>query len=99
MRTEENDERKLSVYFPTPLLNELNNIAKQLDRSRSWVLQKAWELARQDMKKFQGPYPDELVDRFKSVSRRYSQATQGMSQEQIEETAVNAVKKIRRKKH
>ena len=98
MRTEK-DERKLSVYLPRPILDELNALAEQLDRSKSWVLQKAWELARQDMKKFQGPYPDELVDRFKSVSRRYSQATQEMSQEQIEETAVNAVKKIRRKKH
>ena len=51
MRTEK-DERKLSVYLPRPILDELNVIAAQLDRSKSWVLQKAWELARQDMRKF-----------------------------------------------
>ncbi|MDO8519455.1 MAG: ribbon-helix-helix protein, CopG family [Deltaproteobacteria bacterium] len=96
MRTEK-DERKLSVYLPRPILRELNALAEQLDRSKSWVLQKAWELARQDMKKFQGPYPEELVDRFKNISRRYSQATRGMSEEEIESTAVKAVRKIRKK--
>ena len=96
MRTEK-DERKLSVYLPRPILDELNVIAAQLDRSKSWVLQKAWELARQDMRKFQGPYPEELLDRFKNVSRRYSQATQGMLEEGVEKLALNAIKRIRRK--
>lgn len=97
MRTEK-DERKLSVYLPRPILDELNTIAAQLDRSKSWVLQKAWELARQDMKKFQGPYPEELLDRFKNLSRRYSQTTQGLPDEKVEELALNAVRKIRKKK-
>ena len=92
-------ERKLSVYLPRPILQELNVIAEQLDRSKSWVLQKAWELARQDMKKFRGPYPAGLVDRFKNISRRYSQATRGMSEEEIEEIALKAVKKARKKQN
>ena len=40
------DKRKQSLYFPEEMLNEIHREAARLDRSFSWVVQKAWELAR-----------------------------------------------------
>ena len=74
-------------------------MALRLERSKSWVLQKAWELARQDIKKLHSPYPEDLVTRFKNISRRYSQATQGMSEKEVNKLAVDAVRKIRKKRN
>lgn len=40
------DKRKQSLYFPDDMLKEIQDEAKRLDRSYSWVVQKAWEVAR-----------------------------------------------------
>lgn len=40
------DKRKQSLYFPEEMLNEIHREANRLDRSFSWVVQKAWEIAR-----------------------------------------------------
>jgi uncharacterized small protein (TIGR04563 family) len=45
------DKRKQSLYFPDTLLAEIAEEAKRLDRSLSWVVQRAWKLAREDIKK------------------------------------------------
>ncbi|MGO9832990.1 MAG: TIGR04563 family protein [Polyangiaceae bacterium] len=42
---------KQSLYFPEEMLDEIAVEARRLDRSRSWVLQRAWKTARQDIQK------------------------------------------------
>jgi uncharacterized small protein (TIGR04563 family) len=41
------DKRKQSLYFPERMLDELRFEAARMDRSLSWVVQKAWKVARQ----------------------------------------------------
>lgn len=45
------DKRKQSLYFPEWMLQEIEEEANRLDRSKSWVVQRAWKLARADVKK------------------------------------------------
>ena len=40
------DKRKASLYFPEELLMEIQDEAQRLDRFMSWVLQRAWIMAR-----------------------------------------------------
>jgi uncharacterized small protein (TIGR04563 family) len=40
------DRRKQSLYFTDQMLDEIRSEAARLDRSMSWVIQKAWKLAR-----------------------------------------------------
>lgn len=42
----EPDKRKQSLYFPESMLEEIRGEAERMDRSLSWVVQKAWRLAR-----------------------------------------------------
>jgi len=48
------DARKQSLYFPEEMLQEITDEAQRLERSLSWVVQRAWKLARTDMKKVPG---------------------------------------------
>ena len=45
------DKRKQSLYFPESMLTEIKEEAARLDRSLSWVVQRAWKIARLDVKK------------------------------------------------
>lgn len=45
------DKRKQSLYFPEIMLQEIKDEAARLDRSLSWVVQRAWKLARAEIKK------------------------------------------------
>jgi uncharacterized small protein (TIGR04563 family) len=45
------DKRKQSLYFPETMLTEIKDEAARLDRSLSWVVQRAWKLARADIRK------------------------------------------------
>lgn len=45
------DKRKQSLYFPEEMLREIQDEARRLDRSLSWVVQKAWKVAREQIKK------------------------------------------------
>ena len=45
------DKRKQSLYFPEAMLEEIKEEAARLDRSLSWIVQRAWKLARVDIKK------------------------------------------------
>lgn len=42
----ETDNRKQSLYFPGNMLQEMKEEAARLDRSLSWVVQRAWKLAK-----------------------------------------------------
>lgn len=40
------DPRKQSVYFPNDLIEEIRIEAKRQGRSMSWLVQRAWQLAK-----------------------------------------------------
>ncbi len=46
------DKRKQSLYFPEEMLREIQQEAARQDRSLSWIVQKAWKIARQDIKRY-----------------------------------------------
>lgn len=43
------DKRKQSLYFPEEMLKEIGAEATRQDRSLSWIVQKAWKVARKDV--------------------------------------------------
>ena len=45
------DKRKQSLYFPEAMLQEIKDEAARLDRSLSGVVQRAWKMARLDIRK------------------------------------------------
>jgi uncharacterized small protein (TIGR04563 family) len=45
------DKRKQSLYFPESMLQEIKEEAARLDRSLSWIVQRAWKLARAEVRK------------------------------------------------
>ncbi len=45
------DKRKQSLYFPEAMLQEIKDEAARLDRSLSWVVQRAWKIARLEIKR------------------------------------------------
>ncbi len=46
------DKRKQSLYFPVEMLEEIQAEATRQDRSLSWIVQKAWKIARGEIRKF-----------------------------------------------
>ena len=46
------DKRKQSLYFPEQMLNEIQHEANRQDRSLSWIVQKAWQLARSEIARY-----------------------------------------------
>ena len=46
------DKRKQSLYFPVDMLEEIQYEAARQDRSLSWIVQKAWKIARSEIRKF-----------------------------------------------
>jgi len=50
-KTYEKDKRKQSLYFTAEMLGEIKAEAARLDRSLSWVVQRAWKLAREEIRK------------------------------------------------
>lgn len=45
------DKRKQSLYFPESMLEEINDEAVRLDRSLSWIVQRAWKTARPEIRR------------------------------------------------
>ena len=43
------DRRKQSLYFSESMLEEIRSEAARMDRSVSWVVQKAWKVARRQI--------------------------------------------------
>ena len=46
------DKRKQSLYFPEDMLAEIKREALRQDRSLSWIVQQAWRIAREEIRKF-----------------------------------------------
>lgn len=49
--SDKSDKRKQSLYFPAEQLEEIKDEAARLDRSLSWVVQRAWKIASGEIKK------------------------------------------------
>jgi uncharacterized small protein (TIGR04563 family) len=58
--SQRSDKRKQSLYFPESMLQEIKEEAARLDRSLSWVVQRAWKLARAEIRKI--PSVNEVAD-------------------------------------
>jgi uncharacterized small protein (TIGR04563 family) len=43
--------KKQSLYFPEQMLSEITEEAKRLDRSLSWVIQRAWLLSKGEIRR------------------------------------------------
>ena len=59
------DKRKQSLYFPEDMLREIQHEANRQDRSLSWIVQKAWQIARQEIARYPSvndPMSGELED-------------------------------------
>lgn len=54
------DKRKQSLYFPETMLQEIREEAARLDRSLSWIVQRAWRIARPELRKL--PSVNDLPD-------------------------------------
>lgn len=46
------DKRKQSLYLPYQMLEEVQNEAYRQDRPISWIIQRAWEIAKKDIQQF-----------------------------------------------
>jgi uncharacterized small protein (TIGR04563 family) len=46
------DKRKQSLYFPEDMLKEIQEEAQRQDRSLSWIVQKAWRIARKEIMRY-----------------------------------------------
>ncbi len=54
------DKRKQSLYFPESMLTEIKEEAARLDRSLSWIVQRAWKIARPELRKL--PSVNDITD-------------------------------------
>lgn len=54
------DKRKQSLYFPEEMLEEIKEEAARLDRSLSWIVQRAWKIARIEIKRL--PSVDDILE-------------------------------------
>ncbi len=54
------DKRKQSLYFPETMLKEIQTEAARQDRSLSWIVQKAWKIARREIFKY--PSVNDIAD-------------------------------------
>ena len=48
------DKRKQSVYIPEAMLSEIKRECEQQERSLSWIIQRAWKIARGEIVKMSG---------------------------------------------
>jgi uncharacterized small protein (TIGR04563 family) len=46
VRAQQAEKRTQSIYLPTEMLDEIVAEAARLDRSVSWIVQRAWMFAR-----------------------------------------------------
>jgi uncharacterized small protein (TIGR04563 family) len=48
------DQCRQNIYFQNKILAEIVAEAQRLDRSMSWVVQRAWKIAAGEIKKIEG---------------------------------------------
>ena len=63
------DKRKQSVYFPVDMLDEIQREALRQDRTVSWIVQRAWKIARDEILLYPS-INDPSSDKIRSEERR-----------------------------
>ena len=53
-------KEKITLYFPQHVLDEIKTESERQDRSPSWIMERAWRIARQGL--VQIPGAEELID-------------------------------------
>lgn len=49
------DPRKQTIYFPSEMLDEIRREAERQERPLSWIIQRAWQIARDRVAQPQPP--------------------------------------------
>jgi len=49
---EKSEKRKQSLYFPAEMLEQIEYEARRQDRSLSWIVQRAWLIAREKIEEY-----------------------------------------------
>jgi uncharacterized small protein (TIGR04563 family) len=60
-------KRKVTLYFNAAMLAETQKEALRQDRSISWIIQAAWRIAREEVKRMPGALSHASVDRAASL--------------------------------
>jgi uncharacterized small protein (TIGR04563 family) len=55
------DRRKQSLYFPEEMIDAVQAEAERQDRSLSWIIQQAWNIARPQLATI--PSPQDLLQK------------------------------------
>jgi len=63
-------KKKVTLYFNATVLGETQHEAIRQDRSISWIIQAAWRLAREEVRRLPGysQVPDEVPSKTQSES-------------------------------
>ncbi|TXD37656.1 TIGR04563 family protein [Lujinxingia vulgaris] len=59
-------KKKMTLYLPEELLNEMRQEALRQDRSLSWIMEAAWKIARERLREMPGV--DELYEDYEAAS-------------------------------
>lgn len=57
MPVSQNQKKKVTLYFNSTMLSETQREALRQDRSISWIIQAAWRIARDEVKRMPGALP------------------------------------------
>lgn len=90
------DERRWSLYFPFKTAREISAVAGRLSRPKSWVLQRAWEVAKEKMIAEKPRYAESWKNDFVDVVNRISRHTAKYSEAEIGAFAVKEGRKNRK---
>lgn len=55
------DPRKVSLYLPSRMLEEMEEEAHRQDRSTSWIVRLAWQLAKPHLQTLPGLHPADVT--------------------------------------
>lgn len=62
---------KQSLYFPEEMLQEMQREARRQDRSLSWIVQQAWRVAREELRRI--PSANDVVESRSVTTHRPSE--------------------------
>lgn len=90
------DERRWSLYFPFRTAKEIAAVAERLSRPKSWVLQRAWEVAKERMIAEKPRYSEAWKNDFVDAVNKISRQTAKYPEDEIEAFAVREGRKNRK---
>lgn len=90
------DARKIMVYLPGNQSRFVGEIAEKLERPRSWVIQKAIDIAYPQLTKLRSPFSKKWKAEFKALLQAVHEQND-MTPNEIENFSVQVVKEYRKK--